>query len=134
MIAVYRQRQKTPNTYHESNQYWNVRVFPFHRICASQESANTDLITQSKILVPARLACAVILSDDDIGTGINGGHLAYWCGQFLMGRAEQYEVLSWLENFMNRTKWPNRRCIERLQKQWVLLPEKDYGGNSPPQV
>jgi hypothetical protein len=25
MIAVYRQRQKTPNTYHENNQYWNVR-------------------------------------------------------------------------------------------------------------
>lgn len=134
MIAVYRQRQKTPNAYHESNQYWNVRIFHFIVHLMQVNTADTDLVTQSKILVPARLACAVILSDNDIGTGINGGHLAYWCGQFLMGRAEQYEVLSWLENFTNRTKWPNRRCIERLQKQWVLLPEKDFGGNSPPHV
>jgi hypothetical protein len=51
-----------------------------------------------------------------------------------MGRAEQYEVLSWLESFMSRTKWPNRTCIERLQKQWVLLPDKDFDRYSPPRV
>lgn len=94
----------------------------------------SDYSPQSKILVPARLTCALVLSDTDVGSGVNGAHLAYWCGQFLMGRTEQYELLKWLEIFMKKTKWPNRTCIDRLHKQWVLVPDDSFDRDLPPPV
>jgi hypothetical protein len=95
MIAVYRQGLLPLGTYHEVNDY-----------------------LRTNILVPARMACGVILSGKDIGVGINGGHLAYWCGQFFTGVEEQRIILNWLNDFMEKTKWPNKTTIERLKGLW----------------
>jgi hypothetical protein len=66
----------------------------------------------------------VVLSEKDVGVGINGSHLAYWCGQFFTGREEQGEILSWLRAFMDENKWPNRTVIDRLEKAWGLKEER----------
>ncbi|KAL2848602.1 hypothetical protein BJX68DRAFT_267468 [Aspergillus pseudodeflectus] len=86
----------------------------------------------STILTPARLTCGVVLSDTDVGSCINGAHLAYWCGQFFTGREEQIKLLEWLEGFMQKTKWPNKTCIMRLQKLWGISDGQST--TSPPVV
>ncbi|KAJ9614439.1 hypothetical protein H2200_002575 [Cladophialophora chaetospira] len=122
MLAVYRQKYQVQNTYHDINSYLNL--YP---------------TLQSKVLVPARLTCGVVFSDKDIGSNINGAHLAYWCGQFFTGREEQRKMLEWLKESMERVQWPNRTCIERLQKVWGRRSDKgdadrDDNVNSPPFV
>lgn len=89
---------------------------------------------QANVLVPARLTCGVVFSDTDIGASINGAHLSYWCGQFFTGRDEQTTLLNWLRNSMDKIKWPNRTCIERLQKLWGMKASVDGTLDSPPIV
>ncbi|KAL2871154.1 uncharacterized protein BJX67DRAFT_377756 [Aspergillus lucknowensis] len=105
MLAVYRHRPQALDSYRDINTHVN-----------------------STILVAARLTCGVVLSDTDVGSGINGAHLAYWCGQFFMGRDEQSALLKWLERFMQNIKWPNRTCVVRLQKLWGI---PDHGSSPP---
>ncbi|KAL4896718.1 hypothetical protein BDV59DRAFT_199069 [Aspergillus ambiguus] len=112
MLAVYRQKHGVLDSYVDVNNYIHTKILP-----------------------SARLACGVVLSDDDVGACINGAHLAYWCGQFFTGRDEQGKLLDWLERFMERVKWPNRTCIERLQKLWGHIGGRAEGArDSPPLV
>lgn len=73
---------------------------------------------QTEILEPARRLCGVCLSSGDVGSDINGSHLIAWCGQFFTGREEQRCLIEYLNTFMDRTKWPNKTCSERLERIW----------------
>ncbi|CAH0033266.1 unnamed protein product [Clonostachys rhizophaga] len=80
----------------------------------------------------ARLACGVVLSEKDIGVGINGAHHAYWCGQFFTGCEEQRTLLRWLNDFMEQSKWPNKTTIKRLQELWRLDEAGTKDSSQPP--
>ena len=58
------------------------------------------------------------MSSPDVGSNINGTHLVAWCGQFFTGREEQRLLVNHLVEFMDKTKWPNKTCFERLQHIW----------------
>ncbi|KAL2108824.1 hypothetical protein VUR80DRAFT_3329 [Thermomyces stellatus] len=67
---------------------------------------------------PARLDCSVCFGGSNIGCRINGAHLISWCGQFFSGKEEQRILAELLKEFMDRTKWPNQTCYERLEQIW----------------
>lgn len=57
-------------------------------------------------------------SSDNYGCNINGTHLISWCGQFFTGKEEQRLLAKFLKEFMDKTKWPNQTCYERLEQIW----------------
>ncbi|KIW52011.1 hypothetical protein PV05_10673 [Exophiala xenobiotica] len=97
-------------------------------------SGTIQEFVNSKTLLVARLCCAVVFSCDEIGTGINGSHLACWTGRLFTGRREQQIISEWLSEFMRRTKWPNQTCLERLAHDWGISTKKTIGPQSPPYV
>ncbi|KAF2123155.1 hypothetical protein BDV96DRAFT_639702 [Lophiotrema nucula] len=87
-------------------------IEPEQNLRALHQQARKILIDNAKML------CAVVFSDDEIGTGVNGTHLVAWGAQFFEGKLEQDETLRWLKEFMRETSWPNKTCYEKLEKQW----------------
>lgn len=66
----------------------------------------------------ARLACAVTLGCGEIGAEVNGSHLMAWSAQFFTGKQEQRVIHEYLQQFMNKTKWPTGTSLERLVQLW----------------
>lgn len=75
-------------------------------------------LLQAEVIAPARMACSILLSSNDIGCGINGAYLTAWCGRFLTGKEERRTLTTYLEQFKVDTGWPNRTCVDRLRQIW----------------
>ncbi len=73
---------------------------------------------EAQVVSPTRLLCGLCMSSTNIGTNLNGSHLMAWCGQFLSGRAEQIRLLEFLNDFGEKTKWPNQTSCARLREKW----------------
>ncbi|KAJ5811984.1 hypothetical protein N7474_008285 [Penicillium riverlandense] len=110
---------------------WHAIAWQYYYICkvmlalyGRRQTACVSLLEinqymESQVLTPARLVCGITFSCDDVGAVINGSHLAAWCGQLFSGKEEQRRLLSFLQNFMHQTKWPNGTCCDRLQRIWA---------------
>jgi hypothetical protein len=112
MIAVYTARLTTMGIL-DATRYLEV--------CKSTNPSSESsplTIYQAEITGPARMLCAICFSCDDIGSEINGAHLLAWCGQYFTGREEQRRVVAYLKHFMEKVKWPNKTCYQRLEQIW----------------
>ncbi|CAK7246248.1 MAG: hypothetical protein STHCBS139747_007872, partial [Sporothrix thermara] len=73
---------------------------------------------ESEVLAPTRVLCGITMNSPAFGATINGTALISWLGQVFSGREEQARLISFLQDFMHRTKWPNKTCCDRLRRIW----------------
>lgn len=81
--------------------------------------ANVLTPAKTEVLSPTHLLCAITFSCDHVGASINGTHLISWCGQLISREQEQKQLINFLQEFMEKTKWPNQTCCDRLQRIWT---------------
>ncbi|OAA56309.1 hypothetical protein SPI_07920 [Niveomyces insectorum RCEF 264] len=73
---------------------------------------------ESEVLAPARLLCGTTINSPVFGAVINGTALISWFGQVFSGKEEQTRLLTFLQELMRTTGWPNQTCCDRLQRVW----------------
>ncbi|KAF2011333.1 hypothetical protein BU24DRAFT_466053 [Aaosphaeria arxii CBS 175.79] len=98
MLAVYRKKYSTSE--------------PCYRI---------DEHMNSNVLAPTRVVGGFVLSELDVGRGINGLYLVTW-------RGEQNQLLDRLAGFIDMIKWLNKMSANRLRRSWHPNGEENEEG------
>ncbi|KAL1890289.1 hypothetical protein Sste5346_008291 [Sporothrix stenoceras] len=73
---------------------------------------------EAEVLTPTRILCGITIASPAFGSTINGTALISWLGQVFSNKDDQTRLLTFLTDFMHRTKWPNETCCEKLRRIW----------------
>ncbi|ERS96703.1 hypothetical protein HMPREF1624_06912 [Sporothrix schenckii ATCC 58251] len=110
--------------------YYGAKVLvALHRRPQDTNTTNTDTTTpanmlalgrymEAEVLEPTRVLCGITMASPAFGATINGTAIIAWLGQVFSHRDDQTRLLTFLQDFMQRTKWPNATCCDKLQRIW----------------
>ncbi|CAK7235917.1 hypothetical protein SEUCBS140593_009443 [Sporothrix eucalyptigena] len=73
---------------------------------------------ESEVVAPTRVLCGITMASPAFGSTINGTALISWLGQVFSGKDDQNRLITFLQDFGHKTKWPNETCCDRLRRIW----------------